>query len=416
MSTKIMTMAAMTLCCGFILMLDAGCTSSPDPVPVLAGIARMDADSFFGGPTSGQFIEGANGVAAPFVQRQPVQGFSSILKLDDGTYLALADNGFGSRQNSPDYVLQVFRLKPEFRTAAGGSGRLEAEPYFSLCDPDRHIPFQIMADRETYADEGSPIAVDPVIKSNRLLTGADLDVESFCRLPDGTFWFGEEFGPFLVHTDGDGRVLSPPVEHPDLRSPFSPLLGGREVTVHGSGGFEAMGRSPDSRYLYPFLEKPLQGAADDERRIYRFDLQAGQYDGRKPLGLYRTERDAIAVTEMTMINAHRFLVIERDGGEGNEARLKQVFLVDLDRTDADGYLTKTLLVDLLAIPDPDRLGGGDQFRFPFETIESVVVVDERTIGVVNDNNYPFSPSRAGPGRPQDTEFILIRFDRPLAEI
>ena len=35
--------------------------------------------------------------------------------------------------------------------------------------------------------------------------------------------------------------------------------------------------------------------------------------------------------------------------------------------------------------------------------------------VVNDNNYPFTSGRT-PGRPDATEFILIRFDKPLAEL
>ena len=39
---------------------------------------------------------------------------------------------------------------------------------------------------------------------------------------------------------------------------------------------------------------------------------------------------------------------------------------------------KTLLVDLMAVPDPNHVGGdGDFFRFPFNTIESVHVVNDR---------------------------------------
>jgi len=34
-----------------------------------------------------------------------------------------------------------------------------------------------------------------------LLTGFDLDVESFVIAKDGTFWVGEEFGPYLLHFD-----------------------------------------------------------------------------------------------------------------------------------------------------------------------------------------------------------------------
>jgi hypothetical protein len=68
------------------------------------------------------------------------------------------------------------------------------------------------------------------------------------------------------------------------------------------------------------------------------------------------------------------------------------------------------------IPDPTRIGSeGDFFCFPFNTIESVHVVNDHTIIVANDNNYPFSNGRArsrtndrtGPLTPDENEFILI---------
>jgi glycerophosphoryl diester phosphodiesterase len=44
----------------------------------------------------------------------------------------------------------------------------------------------------------------------------------------------------------------------------------------------------------------------------------------------------------------------------------------------------------------------------------VVVIDANTIGVINDNNYPFSLGRhLGTGQPDDSEFILIRLDESL---
>lgn len=39
---------------------------------------------------------------------------------------------------------------------------------------------------------------------------------------DGTLWFGEEFGPFLLHTDATGKVLEAPVPLPGVESPDHP--------------------------------------------------------------------------------------------------------------------------------------------------------------------------------------------------
>jgi len=123
--------------------------------------------------------------------------------------------------------------------------------------------------------------------------------------------------------------------------------------------------------------------------------------------------------ELTAVNAHQFLMIERDGaGDAVTApRFKKVFLVDTAGVGNGGYVNKSLLADLMAIPDPAHVGNdGDFFRFPFNTIESVHVVSPDTILTANDNNYPFSNARSrsrtnertGPLAPDDNEFILIK--------
>ncbi len=40
-----------------------------------------------------------------------------------------------------------------------------------------------------------------------------------------------------------------------------------------------------------------------------------------------------------------------------------------------------------------------------------MVLDERTLGIINDNNYPFGLGRhTATGQPDDNEFILIRLE------
>ncbi|MEV0129046.1 hypothetical protein AB0H83_11380 [Dactylosporangium sp. NPDC050688] len=41
-----------------------------------------------------------------------------------------------------------------------------------------------------------------------------------------------------------------------------------------------------------------------------------------------------------------------------------------------------------------------------------MILDDRTLGVVNDNNFPFSSGRT-PGKADDNEFITIRLAAPL---
>jgi glycerophosphoryl diester phosphodiesterase len=381
--------------------------------PTLVGRSVLPADTFVDGnnvPTSGQFITAANGRTPPFFHRQPVQGFSAILRQNDGTYLVMSDNGYGAKANSADFVLRVDRLTPNFKTADGGSGAAAFRTEFVLRDPDHKVNFPIVADGTNYP--GSNIPVDPNIKNNRWLTGADFDIESFRQVKDGTFWFGDEFGPFLIHTDATGKVLEAPVPLPGVKSPDNPFLNGGTPNLGSSRGFEGMALSPDGSKLYTLLEGTVTGDPAKTLRINVFDLKTKKFTGQQYL--YPLDPQGTNIGDMTAVNDHQFLVLERDPGEGATAQFKKVFLIDLNQVDAQGRLVKTQLVDLLNIADPNNLGGTGtgKFTFPYQTIEGAQVLDPWTIVVSNDNNYPFSNGRV-PGQPDPDETILISLPQPL---
>ncbi|MCL0096868.1 esterase-like activity of phytase family protein, partial [Thermodesulfovibrionales bacterium] len=127
---------------------------------VLLGRAIIPADTFVDGPTSGQHIGPGPffGRVPPFVDKQPVQGISAIVALKDGFFLAMSDNGFGSKANSPDYLLAVYKIRPNF-----ADGTVEIEDMIRLRDPNNRINFPIQ-------NQGTAM---------RYLTGADFDLESF---------------------------------------------------------------------------------------------------------------------------------------------------------------------------------------------------------------------------------------------
>jgi hypothetical protein len=353
---------------------------------VLTGFAALPAQTFVSASEpSGSLIGTApiNGVTPPFAD-QPVQGFSGILRNPDGTFDALSDNGYGNKANSADFVLRIHRIAPDFAT-----GTVDVVGGINLSDPKGFVPF-------------------PLTRPDRVLTGADFDVESFVRLRDGSYWLGDEFGPWLLHVDRAGRLLQAPVPLPGVRAPENPA---GSPNLPSSKGFEGMALSPDGRRLLPLLEGTVAGDEPGSLRLNEFDLAAGAYTGAR--WVYQLDAPANAIGDAISVDDNRLLIIERDGAQGDAAQVKKVYLADKRDRDGDGKLDKTLVADLLNIANPRGVGGfGPTFRFPFVTIEDLVILDDRTLGVLNDNNFPFSSGRT-PGQPDNDEFITIRLAERL---
>ncbi|MCX5497853.1 esterase-like activity of phytase family protein [Kaistia dalseonensis] len=402
---------------------------------VLTGHAVLPAQTFAVPPAdapaslavSGRFTaEGANagrrvdqlnaifdektGLSRPFVG-QPVQGFSGIRALGDGTYVVLTDNGFGAKANSADAMLMFHIVRPDWAT-----GRVDVVKTVFLKDPNRAVPFRIVNENT----------------AERYLTGADLDTESIQKVGDHYF-IGDEFGPYLIEVAADGTVLAlkdtvvggVTYRSPDnyaVVMPASPDKPLPEFNVRRSKGFEGMALSPDGKTLYPMLEgapwdakagKPVEKSGRAVLPIFTFDVASKAFGDTTIY--YPLEDASNSIGDFNMIDDHRALVIERDQNAGGDwaakpAKLKRVYLIDMKATDADGVVKKIGYIDLMAIKDPNgvsRTGSANGvFTFPFETIENVDRIDETHIIVADDNNFPFSVGRAK-GKADNNEFIVL---------
>ncbi|MBV1852907.1 esterase-like activity of phytase family protein [Catellatospora tritici] len=384
----VLTLAVALPTSGSAAPADSGRTADFGPA-VLTGFAKLPAATFVPASDPSGSLLGAtpvNGITPPFAD-QPVQGFSGIARNRDDSYDVLSDNGYGNIANSADFVLRIHRIIPDFGTRA-----VDVVGGLNLTDPRGLVPW-------------------PLTRADRVLTGADFDVESIVKDADGGYWIGDEFGPYLLHFDRAGRLLAAPIPLEGVHAPESAARDGVAANLNSSKGFEGMAASPDGKFLYPLLEGTVAGDAPGTLRINQFDRAAGAYTGRR--WVYPLASTANAIGDFIAVDRQRFLVIERDNAQGDAAAFKKIFLVDLADRDQDGLVDKSLVADLLAIADPQRLGGSaDTFRFPFQTIEDVLILDNRTLAVLNDNNFPFSSGRT-PGQPDDDEFITIRLDRSL---
>lgn len=369
------------------------------------------------------------GLSLPF-DGQPVQGFSGIKTMQDGTFWSLSDNGFGSKINSSDAALMLHNIRFDW-----DNGTVERLNTVFLTDPDRKAPFPIVM-------EGS---------DKRYLTGADFDVESIQPVEDG-FWVGEEFGPYILKFTTDGKltdviattiggkpVLSP--DNPTLVTPANPTAKMASFNLKRSGGYEGLAMSKDGSRLYGLLEGPVymddgsveQADGRTALRIIELDVATKNWTGRS--WLYPLSEGGEAIGDFNMIDETTALVIERDNGAGTAERVcadpkkpeptcfatpakhKRIYKIEMTEENVDKVVRKIGYIDLMQIKDPKgvaRQGGGEGFYdMPFVTIEDVDVVDETHIVVGNDNNLPFSAGRAI-DKADDNEFVLLEVGDFLA--
>jgi hypothetical protein len=404
--------------------------AGPAHAQLLTGWARMPAASFADGPTAGQFA-GPNPYGThrpPYTGQQPVQGFSAVLSgpLED-VYHFLADNGFGTRHNSADIVLRAHTLRIDWRTRTGGSGTITpadwhsgtARPAFDertrlqLTDAGHRLTIPIQADHVHYHNDPANPRVDAGIRAGRLLTGADLDIESFQRDRAGNYWFGDEFGPYLVKTDARGTVLRSEIPLPGVFAPEhrDVMAGSALPNLPRSGGLEGLALNRSGTMLYTLLERTVSGDPANTLRMDEFDLEREAFTGRRfryPLG-----PDGTHIGDMVAVDDCRFVVLERNSSTATSppaepAPFKKIYLIDIEEVADGGMVRKTELVDLMNVADPFDLNGDGSriFTFPYVTIESVLVLDPRTLLVANDNNFPYGGGREPAA--DNTEFLRIR--------
>jgi alkaline phosphatase len=199
----------------------------------------------------------------------------------------------------------------------------------------------------------------------------------------------------------------------DVRSPDNPsvLSGVDHSNIGRSRGFEGMAINPGKTKIYPLLEGSVVGDPSNALRIHQYDVASKKYEGL--VGYYKLENPANAIGDFTVVNDNEYLVIERDNNQADAAKFKKIYKVDFSKKDTSGFVAKEEVADLLNIADPKDFNqdGSTVYKMPFQTIEDVLVIDQNTILVANDNNYPFSIGR--PPAIDNNEQVILQLDRPL---
>lgn len=357
---------------------------------------------------------------APF-PGQPIAGVSGGF-IRENRLITVLDNGYGLAANSHDFLPRIvgWSLQPE-------TGIVEPDGSLVLSDPDQLFPFALTVETSTTLQESQRASW----LASRIFTGSDIDPEAVAPGDHGTFWIGDELGPFLLHFGEDGALLAPPLSVPlpeelmrygrqqsYFRSPD--FAGFRNRSSHDSEqranlprskGIEGLTRVPDTGELLLLMEGPLKDQPNQSLlSLFAFSLDSERFEF---LGFYPLSRpyqesfvvDRHKIGEILALDRSRMLVVETDDGHGTppegNAQFKKIYLVDI--RSGRRVLEKREVTDLMRLP-PNVFGVRD---FPFVTIEGLARWTDELLLVFNDNNFP----KAG-GRSRElldaSEFLWIR--------
>jgi glycerophosphoryl diester phosphodiesterase len=375
------------------------------PTTTLTGFAGFPAATFSSSvfwdtfKSGGQITGVTNGVTVPFTTLgQPLGGFSGIQVGNNNTFWFQPDNGYGQKTNSADFLLRLYQVDPSLKGAEpGADGSVQFLNYIQFRDPDQKITNFTLVNNT----------------GERNLTGADFDIESFVFDKDGTIWVGDEFGPYLLHFDATGKLLEAPIAVPNVFAPQNP--GGNPPNL-GARGLESTAINTSKTKLITALEGPVTGDSptNDILRVYEFNLASKTFGTQYKYKLEKTSNSQ-SINDLTAINDNEYLVIEKDRLTGAAAEFKKIYKINLTQVDANGFLIKQEVANLLDIQDPNDLNGdgSTSFKLPFQNVEAFTIVDKNTILVTNDNDFPFVAGSRTPGEVDGTEVALLKLDTPL---
>ena len=312
-----------------------------------------------------------------------------------GTLYMLPDRGYNIG-GTEDYRARLNKLTVVFTPPA--------DPQSMPPEVRQHTVEMTLADSILFRDaNGTPLTgLDPTVDSLRPAGGGfpvmpqapngkiSLDAEAVVLMNDGSFFIGEEYGPYIYHFSADGRMLSairPPEAfipkrngHDSFSSdnpgPGEPPVrpADPETGRQNNQGFEGVSLTPDGKYLVAVLQSATRqdgGNSPETRqntRMLVYDI--ADRDHAKlvheyvvPLPVFtdaKGRRRVAAQSELLALGDTRFLLLCRDTGngyglEGATSRYRRIELVDIaPATDIAG----TKYDGLVPVAPNGNLAGG----------------------------------------------------------
>src|SRR5499425_141280 len=360
-------------------------------VSPFTGLADAAVDLIASGSISGTYEDFAIETAAPLENGIPgnrLGGMGSGLAYAGGnTFLALPDRGPNAKpynsavDDTTSYIARFHTLNLSLAPSDAGSPlpftltpMLVNTTLLSSQTPLVYGPGAgvglgsgapaLNAVDHTHYFTGRSDNFDPS-QSSTNPANARLDPEGIRVAHHGrSVFISDEYGPYVYEFDREsGRRVRAFTLPAKFAVSHLSAVGAEEISGNTSGrvankGMEGLAITPDGRRLVGIMQNALIQEGGPTVRIVIIDID----NGRTREYAY-TLTTGSGVSEILAVNDHQFLVDERDGkglGDGSNAKVKQIFLIDLQgATDVSGVtgeanlaphaVAKTLFLDVVAV-------------------------------------------------------------------
>ena len=339
-------------------------------------------------------------------------GLSFVGKTSDGAlqFVALTDRGpnadapqwtaEGQARESKIFIRPDF--VPQWMTVTVKDGKAKASHPVLLHDGKGSIhglPLQ----PGTVGATGE-MALNDALQPIALTDSRGLDTEGLVSDGQGGFWLCDEYGPFLIHVDGQGKILKQ--FGPDAQAGEQQVAAGLPSVLawrQPNRGFEGIARLPSGKIIAAVQSTlDIDGKTAKSAtfiRLLELDPQTGNTRMLAyPLesGFYKKNKDA-KIGDLVAVDEQTLLVIEQ-GKDKDKQMHNRIYRLDLAKaTDLSGQLIAN---KALEYADADALQAagvvpvGKQLLVDLQSLgwsaekaEGLTLVDATTIAVASDNDF-----------------------------
>lgn len=213
-----------------------------------------------------------------------------------------------------------------------------------------------------------------------------LDTEGITRDKDDNFWLCDEYGPFLIKTDSNGKILEkygPGMGLPSILAQRVPNRGFEGLTIDDDGNIVGIVQSPldvdgKTSKTAPYTRIVKLNPQTKEVKMYAYPVDKN----------YKNFSNA-KLGDITSIGNDEYLLIEQ--GKQNGKMQNLIYKVDLKNAttvDTNGDLEYGKVPQNFVPAKKELLLDLRQYGWNIEKAEGLAILpDRQTIAVVNDNDF-----------------------------